>query len=60
LSPGDDELSDIPASFDDPIETAASIALLALGDRDGSSGRVQPARAVIERLRSRTSRAPSD
>jgi len=41
------------ASFEQTQETLALLKLLALGNRDIEEGRTQPARAVVERLRSK-------
>lgn len=44
------------ASFEQTQETLALLKLLALGNQDIEAGRTRPARAVIERLRSKSSR----
>ena len=41
------------ASYEETQETLALLKLLALGNRDIEAGRTRPARAVVERLRSR-------
>jgi prevent-host-death family protein len=41
------------ASFEQTQETLALLKLLALGNRDVEAGRFKPARAVLERLRSK-------
>jgi len=43
------------ASFEQTQETLALLKLLALGNRDVEAGRTKPARAVVERLRSKAS-----
>lgn len=47
-------LQDI-ASFEQGQETLALLKLLALGAQDIEAGRSKPARAIVERLRSRVS-----
>lgn len=42
------------ASFEQAQETLALLKLLALGNRDVEAGRTTPARAAIEKLRSKT------
>ena len=41
------------ASFEQTQETLALLKLLALGQRDIDAGKTKPARAVVERLRSK-------
>jgi prevent-host-death family protein len=41
------------ASFEQTQETLALLKLLALGNRDIEAGKTAPARAVVERLRSK-------
>jgi prevent-host-death family protein len=41
------------ASYEETQETLALLKLLALGNRDIEAGRTKPARAAVERLRSR-------
>jgi len=43
------------ASYEQTQETLALLKLLALGNRDVEAGRTKPARAAIERLRSKAS-----
>ncbi len=43
------------ASFEQTQETLALLKLLALGNQDIEAGRTKPARAVVERLRSKAS-----
>jgi PHD/YefM family antitoxin component YafN of YafNO toxin-antitoxin module len=43
------------ASFEQTQETLALLKLLALGARDIEAGRTKPARAVVDRLRSKAS-----
>lgn len=43
------------ASFEQTQETLALLKLLAIGNQDIDVGRTRPARAVVERLRSRVS-----
>lgn len=43
------------ASFEQAQETLALLKLLALGNRDIEAGRTTPARAVVDKLRSRVS-----
>jgi prevent-host-death family protein len=43
------------ASFEQTQETLALLKLLALGNQDIEAGRSKPARAVVERLRSKAS-----
>jgi prevent-host-death family protein len=43
------------ASFEQTQETLALLKLLAIGNQDIDAGRTRPARAVVERLRSRVS-----
>jgi prevent-host-death family protein len=43
-------------SFEETQETLALLKLLAIGQQDAAAGRARPARAVIERLRSKTRR----
>lgn len=42
------------ASYEETQETLALLKLLALGNRDIEAGRTRPARAVVERLRSKS------
>ena len=44
------------ASYEETQETLALLKLLALGNQDVAAGRTRPARAAIERLRSKASR----
>jgi prevent-host-death family protein len=48
-------LQDI-ASFEQTQDTLALLKLLALGNQDIEAGRTKPARAVIERLKSKAAR----
>ena len=41
------------ASYEETQETLALLKLIALGNQDIEAGRTRPARAVVERLRSR-------
>lgn len=41
------------ASYEETQETLALLKLLALGNRDIGAGKTRPARAVVERLRSK-------
>jgi PHD/YefM family antitoxin component YafN of YafNO toxin-antitoxin module len=43
------------ASFEQTQETLALLKLLALGNQDIEAGKTKPARAVVERLRSKAS-----